>query len=327
MSESDPRRTAFVLGGGGTFGAAQVGMLRALLEHDIVPDLLVGTSVGALNAAVFGHRPDLSGVDELGELWRSASGRQLFPVRPRAVVLRVTSRRDHLIPSDGMRRWIERCIAFERIEESTVPLHVVATDASTREAVVLSQGPAVPALLATSAIPGVFPAVELGQRMLVDGAIVADLPIEQAVTLGGTDIWALPTILSGAPTGLPKGARGVAARLLRQVMDRRARTERAVGIEVDPTGPGISEGGARERGEGAVGAEGAVVRTLPAVPAHDVPPFDFGHSALLITRSYDLASTWLDRSLAGGRGLRGDRALHGDRRPGGELGLHGEALT
>src|SRR4051812_49171365 len=102
-------RTAFVLSGGASLGALQVGMLEALYEQGIAPDLLVGTSVGALNAAFVASRPQSpQTARELGRVWRELQRQDVFPVSLSALVGGVCGRRDHLVPDRELRRFIRR---------------------------------------------------------------------------------------------------------------------------------------------------------------------------------------------------------------------------
>jgi NTE family protein len=220
----------FVLSGGGTHAATQTGMLRALLEHGVEPDLVVGTSAGALNSAFFARRPTLARVERLKQLWLEAPARQIFPVRPRALVLGISGRRDYLVPNEGLRRWIVDCLDFTLIEETAIPLHIVATNLLVGTPVVLSDGPVTPALMASTAIPGVFAPITIGGQLLIDGGVAADVPVAEAADLGATDIWVLPAAGVGADRP-PKGAlavllRAVAARArhlhLRPAPQRRA---------------------------------------------------------------------------------------------------------
>jgi NTE family protein len=266
------RKTAFVLSGGGTFGAAQAGMLRALLEHGIVPDLVVGTSAGALNAAFIAGQPDLDGVDRLAELWRTAPRGEIFPLRPGALAAGMTGRSNHLIPNDGLARWIDDSLTYDRIEDAVIPLHAVATDLLTSEAVVLSRGPVVPALLASAALPGIYPPVEIDGRQLVDGGFAADIPLPQATALGGQDVWILPPADAGA-TEPPHSALGVLLRAMSGLLDRR------LPIETTASTP-----------------DGTTVRVLPPVSSAGRSMFDFDDTGELIDRAYALATAALNES-------------------------------
>ena len=186
--------TAFVLSGGASLGAMQAGMLHALYERGIRPDLIVGTSAGALNGAFVASRPQtVATAEELGAVWRGLRRGRLFPVDPFAGLLGLSGLRDHLVPERGLRRIVESRLDVERLEETPIPLHVIATDVLTGEEVRLSEGPAADAVMASAAIPGVLPAVEWEGRPLVDGGVANNAPVSHAVELGATRVYLLPT--------------------------------------------------------------------------------------------------------------------------------------
>jgi NTE family protein len=129
-SRSD--RVAFVLSGGASLGAVQVGMLRALYERGIVPDLVVGTSVGAINGAFIASRPQaVETADELAEIWRGVRRGQVFPLRPLGGLLGFLGSRDHLVPESGLRRLIAEHSTYERLEQTPIEFRVVAVDVLT----------------------------------------------------------------------------------------------------------------------------------------------------------------------------------------------------
>ena len=200
LRDGSPReRLAFVLAGGATRGATQVGMLRALLERGIHPDLVVGTSVGAMNGAAFVADATASGLARLDHLWCVARTTQIFPLAVRALVDNVRGRRGYLLPNDGLRDWIEQHLRHDRLEDFPIPLHVVATEVDSGEAVRLSRGDALTALLASTAIPGVFPPVTIDGRVLHDGGVAADIPLPQALELGPSTIYVLSTLAEESP--------------------------------------------------------------------------------------------------------------------------------
>jgi NTE family protein len=204
--------TAFVLSGGASLGSIQVGMLEALYERGIQPDLIVGTSAGALNGAFIAERPQV--VDtarDLGELWRGLSRGQVFPVNPLSGALGLVGARSHLVPDTGLRKLIGRHTLSERLEETLVPLHVIATDVLRGDELRLSEGPLVDAVMASAAIPGVLPAVDWGGRKLIDGGVANNAPLSHALELGADDVYVLPT---GAPCELAKAPRGALAMLV-----------------------------------------------------------------------------------------------------------------
>ena len=196
LGASPGERAAFVLGGGGNLGAIQVGMVYALAERGILPSLIVGTSVGAINGAFLASRADLDGIAEIAEIarfWQSLRRADILRVDA-ATVLRGLPRRDgHLFDSSGLRSALQSFVGFERIEEAPIPLAVVATESGSRRPVVLDSGDVVMALLASNAIPRLLPPVVHAGTVLVDGSVAADMPVRQAVALGATQLFVLPT--------------------------------------------------------------------------------------------------------------------------------------
>jgi NTE family protein len=175
-------RTAFVLSGGGNQGVAQVGMLRALLEHGIVPDVVVGTSAGALNGAAVAYAPNLTGVAQLAAVWEQLRAEHVFPGGRIHRAWNVVRRGTHLFESTGLAAVIHHSTPARSFSDLEVPLRVIATDLDTGEEVVLCRGPLKPALLASSALPGVFPIVHHDGRRLVDGGVVNNVPLWHALS-------------------------------------------------------------------------------------------------------------------------------------------------
>src|SRR3989442_13475080 len=171
-------RTGFVLSGGPRLGRPQVGMLRALDERGLVPDLLVGASAGALNAAFVASRPQtVATADELGAIWRGLRREDVFPVGLRALIAGVTSRDDHLVPDHGLRQLARQHLQIDRLEQAVVPLHLVTFDLTNGEEVLLSSGPVIDAVLAAVANPRPPPPVRCGDRCPVAGGGVQHTPI------------------------------------------------------------------------------------------------------------------------------------------------------
>jgi len=185
--------TAVVLSGGGSLGAVQVGMLQALTEHGVVADMLVGTSVGAINAAwLAGSGMGQDAIGELGEVWLRTRRQDVFPLRPVAGLFGFAGRTDHLVALNGLRSLLRRNLSIERLEDATVPVTVIATEVTTGTEVALSSGDAVDAVTASAAIPGVFPPVRIGQQVLMDGGVANNTPISHAISLGADTIWGCP---------------------------------------------------------------------------------------------------------------------------------------
>ena len=174
--------TAFVLSGGGNQAVSQVGMLRALLERDIVPDVVVGTSAGALNGAVVATDPTPAGVEHLADVWLSIRSGEVFPGNRLARAWNVLRRDDHLFTNEGLLSILDRAHTAPTFAETEVPLRVVASDLGTGEEVVFASGPVGPALLASTALPALFPPIEHDGRLLVDGAITNTVPLWHALS-------------------------------------------------------------------------------------------------------------------------------------------------
>ena len=185
MMRKEQPTVAFVLSGGASLGAIQVGMLRALYERGIRPDLIVGTSAGALNGAYIASRPQASATAEgLARIWRELRRGQVFPVNPLTGLLGFLGARDHLVPESGLRRLIERHVECQELEEMPIPLHVVSVDVVTGQELRLSHGPVLDAVLASAAVPGVLQPVSWEDRALMDGGVANNTPISHAVELG-----------------------------------------------------------------------------------------------------------------------------------------------
>jgi NTE family protein len=216
-------RTAFVLSGGASLGALQAGMLRAIYERGITADLMVGTSVGALNAAFVASRPQtVATAKELARVWRGLQRDDVFPINVRTLVSGLCSRCDHLIPDRGLRRLAAQHLEFDDIAEAATPLHVVAFDVSENREVLLSEGPTLDVIAATAAIPGVLPPVRIGGRQLIDGGVVNNTPISHAIALGAERIYVLPTQGGQAAGGVAsRGALAAGLTGLKLLMDRR----------------------------------------------------------------------------------------------------------
>jgi NTE family protein len=269
MSSRQP--IAFVLSGGASLGAIQVGMLRALYERGIAADLVLGTSAGAFNAAFIASRPQtLQTAHDLGAVWRGLTRGQVFPLNPLTGLLGFLGSRDHLVPDSGLRRLITRHIEHERLEDMPLPLHLVAVDVITGKELRLSAGSAVDAVMASAAIPAVLPSVPWEGRELMDGGVANDTPISHAVELGAREIYVLPTGHACALEESPRGALAMALHALSLLMHRRL---------IDDI----------DKGE----AQAKLVVLPPPCPLA-VAPIDFGHAEALIERAYADACKFLD---------------------------------
>jgi NTE family protein len=218
-------RTAFVLAGGGSLGAVQVGMLRALGQAGVAPDLVVGASAGAINACYFAGAPSLAGVARLERIWRGLARSDVFPVSLLQGGLGALGLRRHLVDPARLRRLLVQQLPALDLARTALPCHVVATDVTNGEEVVLSAGSAVEAVMASAAIPAVFPPVRLGGRDLIDGGIANNTPVSTAVSLGAGRIVVLPTGYACALTEPPRSALGMALHAVSLLVSRQLRVD------------------------------------------------------------------------------------------------------
>jgi NTE family protein len=262
--------TAFVLSGGASLGAIEVGMVRALITAGVEPDVYLGTSVGAVNAAYLAGHPGPAGVDGLGRLWLKLRATDVFPANPLLGLRGFLGRTNYLVSPHTLRRLVEDNLTYQRLEDAPIPLHVVATELASGEEVVLSDGDAADAVMASAAIPGVFPPVHVGGRDLMDGGVADNTPISHAVRLGCSPIYVLPTGHTCADVPPPKSALGmvlhavtimIGQQLVRDIVRYRS--------DVD-------------------------LRVVPPVCPLSVFPADFRHTAELIERGEVTTNAWLD---------------------------------
>lgn len=219
---SDSTPTAFVLSGGASLGAIQVGMLKALYERQIRPDLIVGVSAGALNGAFIAARPQsVATADELAEIWIELRRGNVFPLNPFTGLFGFTGLRDHMVPDSGLRALVNQHLTTARLEDLRVPLHVVATDVLTGSEVRLSEGPLPEAILASTAIPGVLPNVDWEGRKLMDGGVANNTPISHAVELGARRVFVLSTGQMCELESVPKGALAMVLHATNMLVHRR----------------------------------------------------------------------------------------------------------
>lgn len=285
MLPTSKARTAFVLAGGGSLGAVEVGMLRELVREGVQPDFIVGASAGAINGAYFAAQPDLQGVAKLEGVWRGLTRRDVFPLTW-ATLGCLILRRDYLVDSIGLRRVLEKHLPYRNLEDATVPIHVVASDFLTGEEVLLSSGSAVDAVLASAAIPGVFPPVAVAGRLLVDGGVASNTPIAAALRLGAERIIVLPTGFACALKQIPRGpiARAMHALSLliaRQLVNDIERYSASVQLHVVP----------------------------PLCPL-EASPYDYASCGSLIDRAAASTRLWISQNGLAGSGVPGMLRQH-----------------
>lgn len=264
----DRERVAFVLTGGSSRAAVQVGMLEALAEAGVTPDFLVGISAGAVNAVAYAADPTRAGLARLEQGWRRATRSQVFPLCSRNLILGAIGRSDHLLTNRGLATMIGTFVGVERLETGVIPVHVVATDLLTGQPMLLSDGWVLPALLASTAIPGIFPPVEINGRLLVDGGVSSYNPAQPAESLGASTIFVLPTSGAGRDPRPSRYAMKVGLSAISQFLGNSGSTSTA-------------------------STSGASVHLLPAPPTAAIRPFDFSQSPRLIEQAAALTREWL----------------------------------
>ncbi len=179
-----------MLGGGGVLGAHEVGMLRALEETGVRPDLVVGTSIGALNGALVAADPGTA-VRRLTDLWSDESVREVFGARVWSRLWTLARSGTHLHANDPLRRMLGELLETTEIEDLAVPFQCVAACIETAMPHWFTRGPVIPAVLASCAAPGLLPPVRVGDRHYFDGGLVHSIPVGRAVELGATTIYVL----------------------------------------------------------------------------------------------------------------------------------------
>ena len=184
-------RTAFVLAGGGSRGAVQVGMLEELVSRGISADRVFGASVGAINGAAYAGDPTLEGVQRMADIWRAVTGAEIFPRGTFDGPWAFLQKRAAVHANTGLRKIIEDGVDFENLEDAQVPVEVVTTSLTDGRERWLTHGPAVEAILASSAIPSIFPPVTIDGDLLVDGGVVNNVPISRALAAGCDRIYVL----------------------------------------------------------------------------------------------------------------------------------------
>lgn len=281
LSRRNPRQTAFVFAGGGSLGAVQVGMLKALVAHGVIPDLVVGASVGAINGAYFAGRPTVEGVAELEKIWLRIRQEDVFPMSVRAGIAVLLAHRNYLVNPAALEQLIASLLPFKKLEDAVLPCYVVATDIYNGEDVCFSEGDAPKAVLASASIPAVFPPVQYGDRYLVDGGVANNTPISTAVTLGAKRVIVLPTGFSCSISEPPHSIVAMALHALNlMIMKQLVRDIELQSGKVE------------------------IVVVPPLCPV-EVTPYDFSQTATLIPRAERSTGEWLRKG-----GLKSDDIPH-----------------
>jgi NTE family protein len=189
VSRSGRGGTAFVLGGGGVLGAAEVGMLRAVSERGIRPDVVMGSSSGALNGALFAAEPTTAGVRRLEEAWTSIEPQTVFGGSLVGRVSTLVRHGTYLHSNESLRTLIEEALPGARIEDLAVRFECVAASIERAGAHWFDHGPVVDAVLASCAVPGLLPPVELDGEHFLDGGLVHSVPVGRAILQGAERVF------------------------------------------------------------------------------------------------------------------------------------------
>jgi NTE family protein len=279
------RPVGFVLGGGGSLGASQVGMLKALAEQDVTADLVVGTSVGALNGAVIALDP-AGAVDRLTRAWAHMTRRAVFPGGPLAQAWTLRRTRTHLFPSAGL---VSVMASFLRADtffaDLALPFGAVTTDLATAVPHVITDGPLLPALLASAAIPGIYAPVEYDGRQLCDGGVTANVPMRQALAMGARSLVVLDNSFPGHLPPLPQTAADAVYYAAFVMM----RTQAVL--------------------DAPIAAADAPVLYLPGPSLRRISPLDFSRTGTLIEEAYSAARLFLENLKIDGPGLYGSPSV------------------
>lgn len=197
-------KTAFVLGGGGHLGAYEVGMLRALLEAGVVPDLVVGNSIGALNGAAVAAAPSLEGVEVLEGAWKQVDESGVFSGSLLSGTRNLVRTRTAIHSNEPLRRLLERMLPGRTFEDLTVPFQCVAASIERAAEHWFFEGPLVKPILASCAVPGLLPPIAIDGEHFVDGGLVNSIPVARAVELGATEIYVLHVGRIERPLTVPR---------------------------------------------------------------------------------------------------------------------------
>ena len=203
MTES--ARTVFVLGGGGRWGAVEVGMLQALNEADVHPDLVLGTSIGAFNGSVIADQPGEAGVKNLVDLWQTMSEAGVFRGGLIDRIVNVATLQPAIHKTEELQLVLEHVHGpAKRIEELEIPFQCVAASIEKSGEHWFTEGPLLPAILASAAVPGLFPPVEIEGEHFYDGGLVNSVPLDRAIQLGAEVIYVLQVGRIEAPLRPPE---------------------------------------------------------------------------------------------------------------------------
>ncbi|MEU3370581.1 patatin-like phospholipase family protein [Streptomyces sp. NPDC006660] len=272
-------RCAFVLGGGGALGAYEVGMLRALISAGIEPDLVVGTSVGAINGAAIAAEPTAEAVERLGELWGSLGRSGVFSGSVLRRLRLAARNRTHVYSSAPLSELLEAGLPARRIEDLAVPFQCVAAGIESAAEHWFTKGPLVPAVMASCAVPGLLPPVEIDGEHFFDGGLINSIPVGRAVAAGARTVYVLQVGRVERKLKAPRAPWEVAAvafEIARRHRFTRDMADLPSGVEVHVLPTGASSG----RGEDIAGRK--------------FQHRDFGRSLERMERAYEASIAYLE---------------------------------
>jgi NTE family protein len=261
---------AFVFPSGGSSGAAQVGILRSLLETGIHPDVVVGSSVGALNAAFFAMDPTTARADRLATIWQGLTREDVFGRNRYGTLARVLLRQDHIYTPAALRALIARFCTLTELADTTIPVHVVTTDLDNGVARWWEAGPAQDILYASSCLPGLFPPAVLAGHRHVDGGVLEPAPVQHAVDLDASTVYVLGEVV-GPEDEQPRRLTALDVLIRSFAISRYARL---------PEPSALARAGQR-------------VITVPGADTTDIEITDFSQTARIIEESRDRSRDFL----------------------------------
>ncbi len=275
---------AFVLSGGGNRGAMQVGALQVLLECGFEPDLLVGTSAGALNAVFLATDPTPAGAQRLAQVWENVTQADVYPGTRGSVLWRLMHNAESLYSNVSFQRFLERQLRAAHVQffgdiPSNVRLYVVATQLDTGMEHVFGNDPhdrLLDALMASTALPPFHPPWHCNSNVYVDGGVVADLPIRTALARGADEIIALQVNGPGTTERRGLGFWDVTDRALSALLQQQLQSELQA----------INE------------CSGVQLHYIPLSTRVDAPLWDFQHSEEMIAEGRAALEAYLDRLLS-----------------------------
>lgn len=282
IADQLPRPVAYVLAGGASFGSVQVGQLMALAKTDLVPDFVVGTSVGSLNGAIVAEDP-VAAPQKLLDLWMTIQRADVFG-KTFAAALSLVKGKPYLVQNDSLRELAERATSARDFADLRIPHTAITTDLDTGEVVPLNSGDLIDALLASAAIPGVFPWIERDGRRLVDGGVVENVPISTAIAQGAETVVVLDcgfTLVARHRTESVGDMFLQTAAIMASLQVRRALTE----------------------------ADGKTILYLPGPWPIGSMPDDFSRAEELASSSHDMSLEWLKNLEIDGPGKYGEAPI------------------